>query len=131
MSREAVRKAQLQRRELNKFWIKFAIKCNQLAAKYPTLTAQRKENAGGSPGEWFFLGPYMAVHEFKLLAIEGAKASGFKGTDELAVQFWLDQMHGDHIIKRSPTPRKDDTRVAISIDSDGRKRGYRGRQEVG
>ena len=131
MSREAIRKGQLQRRELNKFWISIGRKFYQLGLKYPTLMAQRKANVGGSPGEWFFLGPYDAIHSYKLLAIEAAKKSGFSGTDEMAVQFWLDQSHGDHLIMKSPTPRKDDTKVAVTIDSDGRRRGYSGRQEIG
>jgi len=119
------------KRELDLFWRWFTRKSHSLSLKYPGLRAERRHNSGGSPGEWGIIGPYAAISEFHDLAIKAAPRIGFKGTPEMALQFFLDHIYGDHIIRRTPSQRRDDDRFAIVTRGDGTKEAYRGRQRVG
>ena len=116
-----------------RFWNKFGYEMMQLAKRYPNLTGERVVNAAkGSKGEWQFSGaPHHAIDTYKKMVAQAARMMGFKGSDEILVQLWLDFHHGDHIVYKDPKPRRDDERVSVVTMADGSKIGYRGRQRVG
>lgn len=116
------------------WWVKWTYEMGRNARRYPGLSAKRKSSVGGVPGEWEIFGPEVGVIAFRQLASEAARHIGFRGGDLGAVQFWLDHMQGDHILKRSPKRRRTEyteDSVQIVVRADGTKEGWRGRQKVG
>ncbi len=121
--------------KLDKWWKRWTYECAKLIALYPTLKADREVYMMGgnaTPGEWKITGPANGVKAARDLFAEAGRKIGFKGGDLGAVQFWLDHMRGDHIIKLPlGSKRRYDDRRATVILGDGTKKVYQGGQEQG
>lgn len=116
----------------SQFWEKWGRECARMARLYPNLKAQQTVRADDSEGPWEITGPPVGVHSFRKLAVLAARQLGFHGGgDESAVQFYLDHVNGKHIIRRTPTQRKEDIREAQVTMAKGVLERYRGRQKLG
>jgi hypothetical protein len=114
--------------EEDRFWGNFQADMDRLMRRYP-LDAHRRHSAEGIPGEWIITGPDIAVSHFRTLAEAAAQRIGYRGGPLGAVQFWLDHIFGDHMIKKSYTHTPVNTREALYTNKDGSKTAYRGRHE--
>lgn len=119
----------------SRFWAEMAFEFERLTKLYPTLNAFQKVYHGKTfeeiKGEWEITGPPVGVHTFKVLARRCAAHVGYKGGEYGAVQFWLDHMNGDHILRKSAQLRRDDIREARVQLGDGRVERFAGRQRKG
>ena len=88
------------------FWLRFQHESQQLARKYPTLSATRRNDLSTGNGEWDLHGPYLAQAAFRDLAAAASERCGIRGTKNLLVNWWLDHLHGDHV-KRTPIVDRD------------------------
>jgi hypothetical protein len=87
-----------QPREVSEFWRWQQIRARKLFLRFGNVNATRKFT-GPDAGVWVFSATEPAVRAFKDMAVECAAKIGYHGGPEGAVQFWMDHLHGDHIIR--------------------------------
>lgn len=118
--------------ELNRWWTAWGVEMEHFHRKYGnSFGATRLHLADGTPGEWILKGNEDAIRTFRDMAVQAAEKTGYRGGPHGAVQFWLDHMNGDHVMRQTQKLRKDDDRMQIVTNNDGTKEGYRGRQRIG
>lgn len=113
------------------WWIQWGHEMGELAIQFPNLVARRiRRNSGRD--EWDIVGPYQGVKKFRDMAALAAEKLGIKAGYNSRVQYWLDEMWGDHILKKSkPRTNIDDVDFLVELnDADQTKMMFRGKQRV-
>lgn len=112
---------------VSEFWIWMAMRCSELAWRWPNLKAERAQE-GETAGEWIIKGNPQGAQAFRDLAILAAHKIGYHGGPHGAVQRFLSHMFGDDIEMLKDPIRDPKTIDFLTQHSTGEREFHMGRQ---